>query len=338
MPLKIKVSLSCCYFVIRVIVNFFAAVVILILFFPNTTWAKQVNFNKKTTDTHVQFNYQWLDQAQQTQSLSFAIEKKQLFDRFRNFKSYKAIHARKYIDQRMRRKLKRTPIPDVKIKFLGHSDNLQIELKGENQAAIDKAYQTIAQLEKDLIQEHLTRNFYTQFITYDNSYAIKPDHVRFAEESVADFALVKPIILDNVSIQNVRKVSDYVLGFVQSIPYSTLESRVTSSGAGFNPPLQTLWENQGDCDSKVTLTAAIFRALMPRIKMMLVFIDNHALLAINIPPEGDEITITVDGLEYVLAEPTGPAMMRVGELSADSEFAIRNGRYYAEAFFAQPNS
>jgi hypothetical protein len=319
------------------VVKFLGAVVILILCLPIVIRAKQLDFNKQTTDEYVQFNYQWLDQAQQRQSLSFALEKVKIFDRFRNFKSYKAIHAKKYVDQKVRQKITQNPIDDVKVKFIGHGDNLQIELKSKNQTALDQAYQTIAQLEKDFMQEHLASNFYTQFVSYDNNLAIKPDHVRFAQTAVTDLSVLKDLILDNVSDQNVRIISDYVLGFVQSIPYSTLESRVTSTGAGFNPPLQILWQNQGDCDSKVTLTAAIFRALMPRMKMLLVFIDNHALLAINTPSKGGELTITRDGLDYILAEPTGPAMMRVGELSASAQFAIRNGRYYAEAFFADPS-
>jgi hypothetical protein len=319
-------------------VKFFVTIVILFLFFPHIIHAKQLNFSKEINADQVQFNYQWLDQDQQTQSLNFTLNKVNIFNRFRNFRHYKAINARKYIDQKIRKKLIKNPIPNVKTKFLGTGGNLHIELLGENQAIIDQAYQTIAQLEKDLMKEHLTLNFYTQFLSYDNSYAIKPDHVRFAQESVADFATLKPIILDSVSIQNVRKVSNYVLGFVQSIPYDTLESKVTSTGAGFNPPLQTLWQNQGDCDSKVTLTASIFRSLMPRIKMMLVFIDNHAVLAINIPSENNELSINVDGTDYIFAEPTGPAMMRIGELSSDAEFAIRNGRYYAEAFFDEPSA
>ncbi|MFT5812626.1 MAG: hypothetical protein ACI9VT_000362 [Psychroserpens sp.] len=318
-------------------VRFLGTVVILILCLPIVTRAKQLDFNKQTTDEYVQFSYRWLDQAQQPQSLSFALEKVKIFDRFRNFKSYKAIHAKKYIDQKIRQNLTQNPIDDVKVKFIGRGGNLQMELKNKNQAALDQAYQTIAQLEKNFMQEHLASNFYTQFVSYDNNLAIKPDHVLFAQTSVTDLAVLKDLILDNVSGQNVRIVSDYVLGFVQSIPYSTLESRVTSTGAGFNPPLQIFWQNQGDCDSKVALTAAIFRVLMPQMKMLLVFIDNHALLAINTPREGGELTITHDGLDYILAEPTGPAMMRVGQLFASSKFAIRNGRYYAEEFFADPS-
>lgn len=318
--------------------QFLRPLIILLACFPALLTAKQLAFSKKVIAENVQFSYQWLDQTQQRQSLSFTIDKMQIFNRFRNFKRYKAMHAQKYIAQNLRKQLTRNPIANVEIEFLGLSDNLQIELKGDDQATITQAYQTIAKLENDLMAEHLSRNFYTQFISFDNNVSIKPDHVRFAQESVDDFKALKSLILENVPSQNVRQVSNYVLGFVQSIPYSTLESRVTSTGAGFNPPLQTLWQNQGDCDSKVTLTAAIFRALMPRIKMQLVFIDNHALLALNIPKDANELTIAVDGLDYILAEPTGPAMMHVGELSADAEFAIRNGQYYAESFFAEPSA
>lgn len=297
--------------------------------------AKQVKFSKKNKTDTIQFNYQWLDQANQAQTLNFSIQKNILFDRFRNFRRYQGKYAKRSVDQKIKKTLSATPLANVQLSFIGIGEHSQIEISGTNEKDIENAYQEIAKLEQRLMQEYLQENYYTQFLSLENNLAIKPDHVRFANESVMDFKPLKQLILDKVSIQNVRKVSNFVLGFVQSIPYSTLESRVTSSGAGFNPPLKTLWENQGDCDSKVTLTAAIFRSLMPRIKMMLVFIDNHALLAINIPPEGNELTISHEGITYVLAEPTGPAKMLVGELADDSTFAIRNGRYYAEPFFSQ---
>lgn len=321
--------------IIRLVVKFFTAFSLLILFCHSPLSAKQLNFSKKTINDTVQFNYQWQDQNQKNQAISFSIEKKLLFSRFRNFKAYKASHAKRHVNQGIKKTLSKQNTPGVHVSFLGTGNEMSIELKSQNQKALNQAYKTIEKLENDLMQEYLTDNFYQQFISYDNNLAIKPDHARFARESVVDFKPLKSLILDKISIQNIREVSNYVLGFVQSIPYATLESRVTSTGAGFNPPLRTLWENQGDCDSKVTLTAAILRALMPRIKMMLVFIDNHALLAINIPTNADELAIKVDGINYVLIEPTGPAMMNLGKVSAESEFAIRNGRYYAEPFFAQ---
>ena len=41
--------------------------------------AKQLSFSKKATDSTIQFNYQWLDKAQEKQSISFVIEKTILF-------------------------------------------------------------------------------------------------------------------------------------------------------------------------------------------------------------------------------------------------------------------
>jgi hypothetical protein len=119
---------------------------------------------------------------------------------------------------------------------------------------------------------------------------------------------------------------------VQSIPYSPLESRITSSGAGFNPPAKLLWENQGDCDSKMTLSATILRALMPRIDMVMIYIDQHALIGIAITGEAGEMTIDYQGITYLLAEPTGPALYPLGTLTPESELAVDQGRYIAEAF------
>jgi len=119
---------------------------------------------------------------------------------------------------------------------------------------------------------------------------------------------------------------------VQSIPYAKLESRLTSSGAGFSPPLDLLYRNKGDCDSKVTLTAAILRALMPRINLTIIYIDNHALLGIDILPEGDEVTIVKDDITYVVAEPTGPAILALGQVASFSKQAVLAGLYNAEKF------
>lgn len=123
-----------------------------------------------------------------------------------------------------------------------------------------------------------------------------------------------------------------MLSFVQNIPYSTLESRLTSSGAGFNPPAKLLWENQGDCDSKMALTATILRSLMPRIDMAMIYIDEHAFIGIAVPAEAGEVNIEHQEVSYLLADPTGPALYKLGSLAPESELAIDQGRYVVEEF------
>lgn len=305
---------------------------ILVVVWSVTAQAEQLHFSKiKQTDGY-QFNYQWRDHQNSPQSISFLLSKEVLFDRFRNFRAYKAEFAEKAIFQAIKKEWKKSPIEGIQIKFPQSKSEKNIKISGHNQDNVNKAYQKLAQLEQQCTNNYLAENFYQKFTTHDQITAIKPNHVKIANASVVDLRIIKPLILEKVSIKNIRKVTDYVLSFVQSIPYSTLESRVTSSGAGFNTPLKVIWENQGDCDSKVTLTAAMLRGLMPRIAMILVFVDQHAFIGIAIPPEVGEITIVENDVTYVLAEPTGPALISLGHLSASSEQAIYNGHYITEKY------
>ncbi len=299
---------------------------------PFLSQAQQLSFNKTLKDNNYHFNYQWLDYKDEQQTFSFTLTQKALFQRFRNLKSYQAAFAEKNILRNIKKEIRQRPIPGVQVFYRQVNGKYVIEVKGRDDKKVAKAYQKITQLEQDVTNKYFTDNYYQHFITHDQVSGIKINHVDIANDTVPDLKSLKPIILEKVSIKNIRKVSNYVLGFVQNIPYSTLESRLTSSGAGFNPPTKVLWENQGDCDSKMTLTAAILRALMPRIDMVLVYIDAHAFIGIAIPAQGDEISINYQGIDYLLAEPTGPALLPLGRLAPESEIAINQGRYVVENY------
>lgn len=294
------------------------------------THARQLLFHKQENAQSYQLKYKWLDQKNVEQSLSFSIPKKTLFNRFRHFRSYKPAFARQYINKNIQQQITEQPIADVQINFNKKSNTF--EIKGKNQQVVNAAHQKILTLEQAIGDQYLANNFYHKFTTYDQVQGIKPDHVKIANSSVEDLKPIKQLILSKVSIKNIRQVTNFSLSFIQSIPYSTLESRISSSGAGFSTPLKLLWENQGDCDSKVTLTAALLRILMPRIKMVMVFTHQHALMGINIPAMQNETTIELDGITYVLAEPTGPAMYNLGQIAPESELAVNNGHYSLEKF------
>jgi hypothetical protein len=310
---------------------------LIFLLTPYLAFADQFSFSKVEMGENYQFNYQWKDNQNESQEIKFSLSKRAMFDRFRNFKTFKPEMAQFAINNALQKKLREDPIRGVMIDFNKNANN-EIKIKGRSTQAVNSAYAKINKLKQKLNNEYLADNYYQQFITHDQINAIKPDHARFASIASIDLKPIKPIILEKFSIKNIRQITNYVLGFIQSIPYSTLESRVTASGAGFNPPLKLLWENQGDCDSKVTLTAAIFRTLMPRIRMILVFIDNHALIGIEVPVEADDQTVNIDGVSYVLAEPTGPRLLNLGKIAQESEMAIGNGHYTAELFHTKTDN
>jgi hypothetical protein len=297
--------------------------------------AKQLSFSKIEKEKSYIFNYSWQDQNTTEQSLSFSLTKESLFDRFRNFRIYKAELAQQYVRTALQRHLRKNPIRNVIVDFETSTADGRLKIRGQDQQAINQAYSKIAALEFELAQQFLKDNYYHQFTTHNQINAVKPDHARFAKMASSDFKTIKPLILEKFSIKNIRQVTNFVLGFIQSIPYSTLESRVTASGAGFNPPSKLLWENQGDCDSKVTLAAALLRSLMPRVKMVLVFIDNHALIGIKVPALAGDLTIQVNSVTYVLGEPTGPASLKLGKVAQESELSILSGQFSAEEFHAK---
>ena len=312
---------------------FYQTIIICLLgIFALNTAAEQLHFSKIEQNNGYQFNYQWRDHNNSQQSMSFTLSKAALFERFRSFRTYKAEFAKKAIFQAMNTAWQSSAIDGVQVTFPNTKGQNNISVNGVNPQNVTKAYQKLTELEQQSTANYLAANFYHKFTTHQQISAIKPNHVQIANAAVADIIAIKPLILKNVSNKNIRTVTDYVLSFIQSIPYSDLESRVSSSGAGFNPPLKVLWENQGDCDSKVTLTASLLRLLMPKIPMVLVFVDKHALIGLAVPAKEGELTIVKDELTYVLAEPTGPALFSLGHISGRSEQAILSGHYITEKY------
>jgi hypothetical protein len=293
--------------------------------------AEQIDFSKHAGDDSYLFKYQWNDINKEAQAFSFTIDNGSLFSRFRSFKTYKPKVAQNHVSKSILRRLRKEPFSDVQATFseITHS----ISLRSKDQDALYEAENQLGEWQEQYLNDYLSQNNYHSFVTHNSENGIKPDHVKIAAESVELFKPFKDAILDIVEIKDVRKVSNFILGFIQSIPYSTLESRVTSSGAGYSVPTKVLWENQGDCDSKMTLTAAIMRAVMPRIDLVFVYMDNHAMLGVGIEPIGEDNYISVNGNIYVLADPTGPRLMNLGELSFESEQAINANHFSTETFY-----
>jgi len=306
--------------------------VVLAYLLLNINWAnaEQLSFDKIDVGDSYQFNYQWQDINNKVQQLSFSLAKQDIFSPFRHFKQYKPEFAARYVKSKLKQSLDKEPIKDVSLNFDTHSDS--VNLQSRHPEALNKAQQRIEQEEHQYFKEYLDAHYYQEFTDHSLAQGVKPNHIRIAQESVSLFEPTKDIILDIVNFKNIRLVTNYVLGFVQSIPYAQLESRLTSSGAGFNVPAKVIWENQGDCDSKMTLTVAMLRALMPRIKMAMVYIDQHAFIGIDVLPEGDDINITHEGRHFVLADPTGPAQLLLGDLSFDNQQAIFANHYTIEIF------
>lgn len=157
---------------------------------------------------------------------------------------------------------------------------------------------------------------------------IRPDYARLIEESSSELGDVAEALLQLAGGEQAdpRTRLQWLLLFVQTIPYQTLQSRDGLRGSGFLLPRQVLLENRGDCDSKSALLASLWRYLQPDIPSRMVLVPEHALLALALPAAPGEETLTVDGQPWLLVEPTGPAVLPVGQLGEESRLYIRTGR------------
>lgn len=303
---------------------------LLFLLLPTSLFAKQLSFSKEEQIENYRFNYRWLDSNNNEQALSFQLSKSVLFNQFRNFQNYQPTMANLYINKNILKAWRKKPIPHAELNLVQEFDHYKLVLTANNDKTLMESRNQLSILEKDITKRYFEEHYYHRFINHNGQLAIKPNHTAIANASVDDLKIMKPIILSQVETESIRVVTNYVLGFSQAIPYSELQSRTTSSGQGFNTPYKLLWENQGDCDSKVTMSAAILRALMPRVKIIMVFIDGHALMGIEARPQGNDITLVHNKQTYVLGEPTGPASWPLGTIAQTSEQAVLSGLYHVE--------
>jgi hypothetical protein len=113
------------------------------------------------------------------------------------------------------------------------------------------------------------------------------------------------------------------LSFVQSIPY---EARKKKGGdPGYRRPLALLSRNRGDCDSKSVLFLAVVRAGLPDVALSVIYVPEHALTGVAMPAESGDRSFKADGIEFLYAEPVGPALHGLGEPADANKKAGKKG-------------
>ena len=114
-----------------------------------------------------------------------------------------------------------------------------------------------------------------------------------------------------------RERVEFLLRFVQDIPYGIPPTHSNSKViSGILSPPQVFIEKLGDCDSKVLLISSIL-AHEPRYKILLVYLEKHLLMAFEGRPHPNDSFIVFQGSKFILADPTGPAHLKLGNPGPD---------------------
>lgn len=124
--------------------------------------------------------------------------------------------------------------------------------------------------------------------------------------------------------QEIRKVTDTrgfsrfeeaaaVLGFAQSVPYS-LDIESTGDEEYWRYPIETMYEQTGDCEDLSILAASVLRELGHEVLPMVT--HDHAAIGISAPVGLPGTYVDYEGHRYYYCETTASGS-RIGQLPAD---------------------
>ena len=255
------------------------------LFFSATAGAEQLKFKKAQSESGVLLSYEWLDMDSTRQSISFELPHTAIKAAPTQQANYRPKIAQRYVTVALMEAAKKINPKEARVKIIPKRDSIDIQVKGADEDKVEAILSNLKAVQQEAYNAYLDEHYFTRFTTLFNQKAIKPDHTRYAAESVKPLVAASQAFYEKVNAQSdSRAYFSLILSWLQSIPYDTLEDRVVSNGSGYAPPINVLMQNVGDCDSKAVLASSMVRAFLPSTKMIMVFLPNHALLGIALTP------------------------------------------------------
>ncbi len=261
------------------------------------------------------FDIRWTDAAGQAQRARFQLPANLVKQDLEEPVVFRKQKASQYAAEAIRSWSKGRKGPKVSVSV--SSGEVRIAVKGKSRSAMKQALAEAQQVGEAAQEEWLEKN---GFVRIDED-TILPDHAGHVAEYAPSLAPVVEALGGPGA--DARSFAELALGFVQTIPY---EKRALVSDR-YRRPLSLLGRNKGDCDSKSVLFLGLMRQAWPELPLAMVYIKGHAFVALGLEPQDDDRTVEIDDVDWVGAEPVGPALNELGELGKTSRRKARRGRY-----------
>ncbi|WP_349921128.1 transglutaminase domain-containing protein [Aeromonas veronii] len=273
----------------------------------------------------------WQDREGKAQQLDYRLEAGSLPPLI----AYRPTRMQEEVLQRL---LQQAVIDFPEVQFSLARPSLALSIRSRNADQAREAEAWVKPQQAKLEAEWLKQHYFQPFTPPDGAPAIKQDHVRIALESRAELAPLAEQLNQSgeTELAARQQTVAFMLDFIQVIPYRLLDSQSGRAGKGFLTPRQVLEQNAGDCDSKVTLMAAMLAQLFPELPQVMVFVPGHALLGVALPAKAGEAVLSWEGQTYLLMEPTGPAQLPMGQLAPTSKTLVDSRQLSVQAVRASP--
>jgi hypothetical protein len=310
---------------------------LLLTLLSTQAFSQQLLFNKTRVGSSTKFDYKWEDAKSNLHEFNFQLTTKNISSDFRHFKALTPSRLQNYSIKKLKQAVAKLDPRKGSVKIKPTYNGVGFEFKSTSNQWMNEQSTKLKNVYDASLDEYLYDEYYIEFqpIGYKSNTSnktYKPDHVRFATESSPSLSSIIDKLKEKFPNASPRVVAEFLLSWIQTIPYNTLESRTQSNGAGFSPPLKVIAENKGDCDSKVTLMASILKAMFPRLKLAIIYVPEHALIGLNVSYLSSDYKVKIDELDYTLAEPTGPRLIKFADISERSKRFIESGMYQIENF------
>lgn len=303
----------------------------LTVFLSTSVSATQLNFQRTESEQHLAFSYHWLDADEQQHRMQIAFDLSELARRERALINFRPDIAQRHIYVELMKIIQTVDPREARFEIRQTPHRLAFSVKARSPTKQRQWLQALRAKETQVFSQYLTNNHYHTYTDAVGFRRIKPDYQHFIADQTAIMLPISRALYEVINQnQSNREFADILLSWLQSIPYHALDDRSTFNGSGYLPPTEVINNNTGDCDSKTVLAATILRAMYPRLSMAIIYLPGHALLGATIPHTEQESHIRIDDHDYLLLEPTGPALLKAGEIGADTQFHIDSGMYTYE--------
>lgn len=294
----------------------------LLLWLSPVSGAASMQLQRSQTDEELQFHYQWRQRGHLEQ-FGFNIPQQSMQQHMQGFRRYSAKLANTYMRQALMQQA--SELSSVQVHLLPGTTTIDYHIKTPDPTLLQQSQLQLDAAMQQAHQRYLERIYHTKWQLHPRRQVIMVDHQRIMQQSMPDLMPIAMSLQQKFPYTTTRELSQFLLDWIQRIPYQQLTDRSASGGEGFSPPLRLIQQHQGDCDSKAVLMAALLKLLVPDVRLAIIYLPNHAVLGIGMQANGDDLKLELDGQHYVLADPTGPALQPVGYLSSRYRMHLQPG-------------
>jgi hypothetical protein len=276
---------------------------------------------------HTEFSYQWPPEPE----LRFSLDNKAL-NQYRGLKRYMPHMAQQAVRHALLRKAAALQASGVRVQFSPANLPLQYSVQAADPAAAAKAVATLNALQDSALSDYLGKGYYYLLDDPIKGKGVIPDHLRFMQDALPGLQPVADAFIASYGKKNIRQIAARLTQWIQQIPYRDLDDRIASNGKGYAPPLQLIFDHSGDCDSKAVLWASVMRLIFPTLVIKIIYLPNHAVIAAQVPATDTEQVIDLADASLLLIDPTGPAPLKLGQISADFQPALQSQQFSQRTF------